>query len=425
MQKDFVQFIEKHNLCAPGQPVFVAVSGGIDSMVLLHLFRSAGYSVTAVHVNFKLRGEESDEDEVFVKNRCGHWGIPFLAKAVETKNYATNNGVSIQMAARDLRYEWFHELLRSRDGSVLATAHHVNDSGETMLLNIVRGTGLDGLTGIPVMNEGIIRPLAFASRDDINKYAADNEITWREDESNLDDHYQRNFVRHRVMSLLKEINPSLDNTLSKNFSRLGAERELMERSVAQLKGDFLLDKEHNIRISKKALQGFIHKSGVLLRMIEQFGFNFSTADSIVAAMDGQPGKMFYSGTHALVVDRDDLIISASQIPEVDFTTYETTDTGYSNDPDVAHLDADKVIHPLEMRRWKEGDSFQPLGMKGTKKVSDFLIDEKISVIDKQNVFVLTSNNQIAWLVGHRIDERFKITSQTKRVIVVKTKRPAK
>jgi len=424
VQKHFVQFIQSHNLCTKDQPVFVAVSGGIDSMVLLHLFKTAGYKITAAHVNFRLRGEESDGDEAFVHGKCQQWGIGFLAKRVSTKDYATGRGISIQMAARDLRYEWFSELVKNTPGSVLATAHHVNDSGETMLMNLVRGTGIDGLTGIPVKNNNIIRPLAFANRDEIGRYAAEHGITWREDESNLDDHYQRNFVRHRVMTLLKEINPSLDDTLSKNFSRLGAERELMERSLSQLNENFRLDKDNRIHIPKKALEGFIHKSGVLLRMIEQFGFNFSDAESIVAAMGGQPGKMFFSHTHALNVDREELIITSLQIPEIDFEMYETNDVSFSNDPDVAYIDADKALHPIEMRRWKEGDSFHPLGMTGTKKVSDYLIDSKVPLVDKQNVMVVTSKGNIVWLVSHRIDERYKITPETKRVLVIrKTKRP--
>ncbi|MEJ0032288.1 MAG: tRNA lysidine(34) synthetase TilS [Bacteroidota bacterium] len=223
VQRQFLHFIAKNNLCTTDQPVFVAVSGGLDSMVLLHLFKSTGYDITAVHVNFGLRGEESDEDERFVGAQCAHWDVAFEIKHVDTKNYATSKGVSIQMAARDLRYEWFHELMNSIPGSLVATAHHVNDSGETMLLNLVRGTGIDGLTGIPLNNNGVIRPLAFATRKEISDYAAEHSIVWREDESNLDDHYQRNFLRHRVMGLLKQLNPSLDDTLSKNFSRLGAE----------------------------------------------------------------------------------------------------------------------------------------------------------------------------------------------------------
>jgi tRNA(Ile)-lysidine synthase len=424
VQKDFIEFIRKHALCSPGQPVFVAVSGGIDSMVLLHLFKNSGFNIIAVHVNFGLRGEESDEDQKFVELHSRRHGISCRVRSVETKNYATSQGISIQMAARDLRYQWFNELIASTPGSVLATAHHVGDSGETMLMNIVRGTGMDGLTGIPVKNGSIIRPLAFASRDDINRYAAAHGITWREDESNLDDHYQRNFVRHRVMSLLKEINPSLDETLSKNFSRLGAEKELMEKSLAVLRENYVLDKNNNIRIPKRSLEGFIHKSGVLLRMIEPFGFNFSQAESIVAAMNGQAGKMFFSEMYILNVDRDDLIVTSSQANEVDVTFRETTDTTFSNDRDVAHVDADKIGSTLTMRKWEEGDSFHPLGMKGTKKVSDFLIDEKVSLIEKQAINVLLSGDQIVWVVGMRIDDRFKITSGTERVLVItKTKRP--
>ena len=425
VQNQFVRFIQKNNLCTTDQSIFVAVSGGIDSMVLLHLFKGAGYNITAIHVNFGLRGNESDKDETFVKTHCKRLGISCLTKAVQTKNYATSRSVSVQMAARDLRYEWFHELMSATPGSVVATAHHMNDSGETMLLNLVRGTGIVGLTGIPLNNNGIIRPLAFATRKDINDYAAEHSITWREDESNLDDHYQRNFLRHHVMSLLKQLNPSLDETLSKNSSRLGAERELMERSLADLKENFLLDKENNIRIPKKALDGFIHKSGVLLRMIEGFGFNFSAAESIIKAMDGQAGKLFFSHTHQLAVDRDELIIcSLFNEEEGEISIVETSDTSFVNDPGVAYVDADKITSPLTLRKWREGDFFYPLGMKGKKKVSDFFIDEKISVIEKEQAMILAMNNDIVWIVGRRIDDRFKITSSTKRVFVItKTKRP--
>ena len=420
MLKEFNHFIERNNLCKKGQPIFVAVSGGIDSMVMLHLFKSSGHNITAVHVNFGLRGEESDEDERFVKDRCNRLGISVLTKAVETKNYATSNGLSIQMAARDLRYEWFRELMRSVAGSVVATAHHVNDSGETMLLNLVRGTGIDGLTGIPLNNNGIVRPLAFATRKEIDDYAAEHSITWREDESNLDDHYQRNFVRHRVMGLLKQLNPSLDNTLSKNFSRLGAERELMERSLANLKENFLLDGDNNIHIPKRAYEGFIHKAGVLLRMIEPFGFNFSTAESIIDVT--QAGKIFFSDTHQLVVDREELIVSSSNIRNTEIEIEETTDVIFTSDPNKAYVDAEK-IGTLVLRNWQDGDFFYPLGMKGKKKVSDFLIDEKISVIEKQGVKVLLSNGDVVWIVGKRIDDRFKITASTRRVLVIKKTTP--
>jgi tRNA(Ile)-lysidine synthase len=437
VQTQFLSFIRKNDLCSEGLPVFVAVSGGIDSMVLLHLFVKTGFNVTAVHVNFGLRGEESDEDERFVKATCEHLGVRFLSKAVPTKNYATGNGISIQMAARELRYQWFAELIRETEGSVVATAHHINDSGETMLLNLIRGTGIDGLTGIPVKNEGIIRPLAFATRSDIDQYAAQHGITWREDESNLDDHYQRNFIRHRVMGLLKQINPSIEETLSRNSSRLGGERELMERSLSGLKDDFIVDDNGTVRINKRGLHGFIHKSGVLLRMIEPFGFNFAAAESVVAALDGQPGKKFLSSTHQLVVDRDQLIISTfSDIKEIDInsdeqnatlgnsilTIHETTDKTISADISIACVDRSKINFPLQWRRWKEGDSFQPLGMKGKKKLSDFLIDEKISVTDKQSVTVITTGGEIVWVVGKRIDDRFKITTGTENILVFEIKK---
>ncbi|HZY80038.1 MAG TPA: tRNA lysidine(34) synthetase TilS [Cyclobacteriaceae bacterium] len=433
MRERFQKFIGKHDLCSRTQRVFVAVSGGIDSMVLLDLFVQSGYNITCAHVNFGLRGEESDEDERFVRDRCNHLGIPFLSKPVATKNYATGKGISIQMAARELRYQWFSELLNDSEGSVLATAHHINDSGETMLLNLIRGTGIDGLTGIPIKKDGIIRPLAFATRSEIDQYAAAHLITWREDESNLDDHYQRNFLRHRVMGLLKQLNPSLDDTLSRNSTRMGGERELIERSLAELKEDFVVDGDGTIRIDKSIFDGFIHKSGVLLRMIEPFGFNFATAESIVAAMNGQPGKSFFSTTHQLVVDRKYLIISAlNELGETEISQgskqvslgnqtlqiNESTNVEIPKDHSIASLDLKKITFPLTWRKWKEGDSFQPLGMKGRKKVSDFLIDEKISLTGKQTTTVLISGGEIIWVVGMRIDDRYKITPATNNVLVI-------
>jgi tRNA(Ile)-lysidine synthase len=438
VQSSFIQFIQKNQLCSGHHPVFVAASGGIDSMVLLQLFVNSGFNVTAVHVNFGLRGAESDEDESFVKTRCGHLGVPVLSKAVATKNYATAKGISIQMAARDLRYLWFSELIQGTPGSVVATAHHINDSGETMLLNLIRGTGIDGLTGIPLKKDGVIRPLAFATRADIDQYAADHGITWREDESNLDDHYKRNFIRHRVMGLLRQINPSIEDTLSRNSTRLGGERELMERSLAGLKEDFVIEDNGTVRINKSGLNGFIHKSGVLLRMIEPFGFNFSTAESVVAALDGQPGKKFFSPTHQLVIDREQLIISflndeegEVSIGEDDretimgsaiITIFKTADKTIDTDPRFAKLDFSKIRFPLQWRNWKEGDLFQPLGMKGKKKVSDFLVDEKVPVTDKQSVTVLTSSGEIVWVVGRRIDERFKIAGDTNEVLALEIKK---
>jgi tRNA(Ile)-lysidine synthase len=437
VQKQFLQFIDRHGLASKGQLVFVAVSGGIDSMVLLHVFANAGFRIKAVHVNFGLRGEESDADEAFVREKCHQWEVPFVCKNVPTKNYATERGISIQMAARDLRYQWFSELLKSEPGSVLATAHHVNDSGETMLLNLIRGTGIDGLTGIPLQNHGVIRPLAFATRADIHNYAAANTIVWREDESNADDHYQRNFLRHRVMGLLKQINPSIDDTLARNSNRMSGERELVERSVADWKESFITQEGEMIRVKKDGLKGFIHKSGVLLRMIEPFGFNFSAAESIVAAMDGQPGKKFLTNTHQLIVDRSELVISSlksdtnecvinasDEVVECgseEITIERSANTAISKDLSIASLDADKLAFPLVWRRWKDGDKFQPLGMSGQKKLSDFFVDEKISVADKELVTVIISNNEIVWVVGMRINDKFKIGVNTANVVTLRVK----
>lgn len=431
MLNQFTRFIEQHRLCRPDQRVFVAVSGGIDSMVLLHLLVEAGYSVEVVHVNFGLRGDESNGDQAFVQQQAARLQVPFQTRAVSTNNYATTHKVSIQMAARDLRRQWFSELLASNPGSVLATAHHANDSGETMVMNLIRGTGIDGLTGIPTENNGIIRPLSFATRHDIEAYAAEKGIVWREDASNAEDHYRRNFVRHRVMDVMRELNPSLEETLQRNTERLGGERELIQRSTDDWKKSFLITHQHHVTILKKGLEGFIHQSGVLLRMIEDFGFNFSQAEAIVAAMKGQPGKIFFSSTHRLTVDREELVIEvkAENLPHILIPGYgtpvfrgddrleveELALGEISRDPLRPTVDADKLAFPLLWRVWQEGDWFHPLGMTGRKKLSDFLTDEKVSAAGKPHATVLESGGQIVWVCGLRLDDRFRITSSTTRV----------
>lgn len=439
MLLQFTRFIEQHNLCARDQHVFVAVSGGIDSMVLLHLFVEAGFKVEAVHVNFKLRGDESDRDEEFVRQHAARLGVPFQTRAVSTNNYATGEKVSIQMAARDLRRQWFFELLASKPGSVLATAHHANDLGETMVMNLIRGTGIDGLTGIPTENDGIIRPLSFATRADIEAYATEKAIVWREDASNAEDHYRRNFIRHRVLRVMKELNPSLDDTLQRNTARLGGERELLQRSTDDWKKTFVVEKGNQVMIQKAGLDGFIHQAGVLLRMIEDFGFNFAQAEGIVAAMKGQVGKIFLSPTHRLTVDREALVIERSEISdtsvlvpgfksiaklnEQELELHELTDVFISKDQLRPTVDADLLQFPLEWRVWRDGDWFQPLGMLGRKKISDFLTDEKVSAAAKPLATVLVSGGDVVWVCGLRLDDRFKIGPSTRRAaqLILKTK----
>ncbi len=420
--------------CKTTDKILLGVSGGIDSMVMLHLFRQSGYQVGVAHCNFQLRGVESDEDENFVRRNCRQWDIAFYSHRFDTKNYATEKGLSTQMAARELRYTWFNELLQKEGFDYLATAHHSNDSIETILLNLTKGAGLDGLTGIPAQNKKIIRPLLFITQEEIEKYAAEEEVLWREDQSNQSDDYQRNFIRHQIVPKLKELNPSLEKTWQETIYKLQGASEIISTSVEEWKSKNQKIEGDKIVLEKK---GFDNSKRVMLwEIVKPYGFNFDQCENIINALGGQSGKRFLSNTHELIVDRESLILtehqenweqvsieSSQQEVSLGAKTlkFETADcTGLPiSDKNQAIVDEGLVRFPIIWRKWKPGDFFFPLGMKNRKKISDFLIDEKVSLADKDSLTLLESNGEIVWVVGHRIDDRFKVTDQTRRVIRIR------
>ena len=432
MLKLFNDHIARHQLCKATDKILLAVSGGLDSMVMLRLFHQAGYAVAVAHCNFQLRGAESNGDEEFVEERCHHLKIPVYSKRFDTNNYAWENSLSIQLAARELRYTWFEEVLAREKFDKVATAHHLNDSLETVLLNLCRGTGIDGLAGIPLANRFIIRPMLFASREEIESYAVGEKITWREDSSNFTDDYQRNFLRHQIIPKLKEINPSLEHTFFSTLEKVRGGVELMNEARKQLENVFIYKDEGKTVIKKEAFKSFQYPAPVLWEMVKHFGFNIEQCEEIIQSLHGQPGKKFLTSAYQLVIDRESLIISARQ------NSWEKTEIQSGqiqaslgpwnlnievSEPDVkfnpleAVIDLEKLDFPLRWRKWKAGDSFCPLGMDHHKKISDFLIDQKISVADKDTVTVLESSGEICWVAGHRVDNRFKITSQTKRAVI--------
>lgn len=428
MLKQFLNHIEQNDLCTSDQKILVAVSGGLDSMVMLNLFKEAGYSVAVAHCNFQLRGSESDGDEAFIRQTCERLLVPIYTRRFETEKYATENGVSIQMAARELRYAWFDELLEHHAYDRLATAHHGNDAIETVLLNWVHGASLEGLSGIPVRNGQTIRPMLFSTRAVIEKYALDNQLTWREDRSNQTDDYQRNYLRHQVIPKLMELNPSLESTVQRGLRKIKDEQFFFYQQLTQWKSDHLKKEGTLIRIAKESFVNATH----LWWVIKEYGFNFDQCEEVAKVLHGQSGKRFLSPSHQLTIDRDHLILS----PHEDFWVDVTIAQGQSsaclgswdmdiekpvsmepvNDPNLALLDANKLTFPLCWRRWKPGDFFYPLGMEHKRKLSDFLIDKKVSVAEKNVVTVLESGGQVAWVVGYRIDNRFKITPQTRSAL---------
>ena len=435
MLEQFLNHIERHNLCTLSDSILLAVSGGIDSMAMLHLFKEAGFRIAVAHCNFQLRGEASDADEFLVQEECKRLALPFFTKKFDTETYAWEQGVSIQMAARELRYAWFEDLVKTNSFNFLATGHHFDDSMETILLNLTKGTSTEGLAGIPVKNKNIIRPLLFATRAYVAKYASEKVFPWREDESNLTDDYQRNFVRHHIIPKLKELNPSLETTWQHGLEKIEGDIELLQLGFDSWKAKFIVESADRIEINKKAFWNFYGGASALWRYIKALAFNFEQAREIVQAINGQSGKRFLSPTHFLIVDRDHLIITPHpeewsavriengerEIPlgpwRMFFSTGVTTTTGA--DKMEAALDADALKFPLTWRKWKKGDAFQPLGMQHRKKLSDFLVDNKISVADKNITTVLESDGEIVYVVGWRIDDRFKIRESTKRVLNIR------
>ena len=414
----------------------MAVSGGLDSMVMLDLFRHSSYAFAVAHVNFQLRGLESDADETFVKAKCLQWKIPFYSTRYDTNNYATQHGVSIQLAARELRYTWFRQLKQEHGFDWIATGHHQNDSIETVLLNLTKGTGLDGILGIPEKINDIIRPILFAGQEEIRKYAADAGITWREDESNQTDNYQRNFIRHQVVPRLKEINPSLETTFARTLEKLQGSSSLISVALDSWKEKFLSEKTGQVLFNKSgfsAVYSTAHNTLLLWELVKEFGFNYDQCQEIIRALHHQPGKRFLSTTHTLVIDRENLILtkhsielaetqikSNQQIASLGSRTLQleliACPIQISASKTLAVVDANRTSYPLVWRKWKPGDYFFPLGMKQRKKISDFLIDEKVPLPDKESVTVLTSSGEIVWVVGYRLDDRFKLTEKTAQAI---------
>ena len=427
------EFIDNENLLQPKDRVLVAVSGGVDSVVLTYLLNELGYQIGIAHANFQLRASESEADEKFTTDMAQNLNVPVYTKKFDTAEYARNAGVSTQMAARELRYEWFEVLRRQFGFQVIATAHHADDVVETVLLNFTRGTGISGFHGILPKRDHIVRPMLTVNKQSILEFAQGHSIEWREDHSNQSDYYQRNLIRHRVIPLLKKINPRLEATTSNTVEMLRSVEQHYHHSLDQLRQQMMISDQQHIKISKSGVQQL--SAVILADLLVDFGFNLEQCKSILKAL-GQSGKMFYSGSHKLNVDRGEVVISPIS-HESSLTTIDGIDNlvhvggqkwnltvhsanQYNIKPDrwTGAFDLDRVTFPLKLRKWSAGDRFCPLGMRHHKKLSDFLIDNKVPVNYKNEVQVLLSKGRIIWVVGHRIDDRFKITEDTTKVMEI-------
>lgn len=432
MLEQFLNHIDRQRLCQRTDSILLAVSGGVDSMAMLYLFLEADFRVGVAHCNFQLRGKDSDGDEEFVQQVCKELKVPFFSKRFETEAYAWENTLSIQMAARELRYTWFDEVLNGHSYQRLATGHHLDDTMETILLNIIRGSSTEGLAGIPAKNGNIIRPLLFATRKEIEKYAIRRGMVWREDLSNLTDDYQRNFIRHQVVPKLKELNPSLETTWQTGIEKIQGDLALLHIAMEDWKTKFVVEAPHKISINKNAFNSFPQGATLLWRYARTFGFNFEQAKEVLHSLKGQPGKRFLSSSHLLVIDRDFLLITplqhgwtetliekgqlASHLGPWTVQTDRLKEMLPVSNEMEAILDEDLLSYPLVWRKWKPGDSFHPLGMEHKKKLSDFFIDKKLSLADKEIITVLESGGRIVWVAGYRIDDRFKLTTKTTSIV---------
>lgn len=438
LEQQTLDYLNREGLPTPddGYYLLLAVSGGVDSVVMTSVLWQLGFHIALAHGNFQLRGSSADADQQLVEGLADALNLTCYTKVFETREYAQHYKISLEMAARELRYDWFRKLLSKQGYHYLATAHHLNDQAETLLLNLTRGTGIRGLKAIRPLNGSTIRPLLFADKDQLIRYAKDHNLNWREDESNQHGTHERNYIRHQVIPALKTLNPSLEQTIGENIQHFREIDQVWERiyrqawhHLSQVKGECWF-------ISRAGLAELTPLSPYLFAFLSPFGFNKAQIGQIQEALNHQPGALFYAEQYQVEVARDSLIIgplplrpqtltlntpqSAGNIGGFQFSLYLTEPHAVDLEaPHYACLDADKVSFPLSLRPWQTGDRFYPLGMQEEKKLSDFFIDEHYPrLVKAQTLIMETGTAHIAWIVDSRLDERFKITSKTEKVLVV-------
>lgn len=424
----------------PQDPMLIAVSGGVDSMVMAELFHRAGYNFAIAHCNFALRGAESNQDEKFVAAMAEVYGVKLFVKHFKTREYAGFNKISVQMAARTLRYEWFDELIETEGYKAIATAHHLDDQIETFFINMLRGTGISGLHGILPYRDNIVHPMMFVYRRNIEEYAGDEAIGFREDSSNRSTKYVRNKLRHDLMPILAEINPDFRKTINFTIERIRESEMLLNHYFDNVRKRVLKHEEGVITISISELMNYSPCASYLYELLQPFGFNRNVAEEVAAGLNEISGKQYYSPSHRLIKDREFLLIvpiGGAGAQPADEILIEEGATGLrrplqlsftiiDNYPglkinksgSIAMLDAGKITWPLRLRKWKEGDSFIPYGMNNHKKLSDFFIDNKFSIVEKENVWLLISGDEIVWLIGHRIGNAYRITDSTESILQI-------
>lgn len=431
MQEKFQNHIASNFHFLKEKKLFLAVSGGLDSMVMLHLFQQLNFKIQVAHCNFCLRDSESDSDEIFVKKYCESNKIPSFIQKFDTKKFAKDQKLSIQEAARKLRYTWFEELLIQKNLDFVLTAHHLDDTVETFLIHLSRGTGLDGLTGIPERNNNIVRPLLPFSRLEIENYAKENKINWREDSSNSSDKYVRNKLRHDLIPILKSLNPSFLESFYNTIENLKQSQSLVDDASRIVYRKVVEDAENQKKINLNELLQLENHKAYLYQWLQPFGF--SAWNDIYDLVQAQSGKQILSTYYRLIKDRNELLLEpiseknksiyyiennqkSIEIPIK--LTFSKVNSISETDSKIIFVDKDSLKFPLLLRKWQEGDYFYPFGMNGSKKVSKFFKDDKMSLIEKEASWLLCSEDKIVWIVGKRQDNRFKINENTTELLKI-------
>ncbi len=437
IQERFLEFISKNSLFEKTDKILLAISGGMDSIVMAHLFHESKLNFGIAHVNFGLRGEESKADEEFVRTLAKKYKVEFHLTQFQTEEFAQKEGISIQMAARALRYQWFEEIRKQFDYRYIALAHHQADSAETVILNLVRGTMVSGLKGILPKNQNLIRPILFLQKEEIMDILAENRLGWREDSSNSSTKYKRNFVRHEVLPLLKELNPNIEETIQKNAEKITLIESWLKDELENWKKEFIQEKTDGIYI--KFSSDLSSKNKVLFsEYLNDLGFHSDQIEKLIQGEISGTGKVIESPLYLLNIDRENYLIVQKSLEEFRPTSLEEgtkeitlkdfklsvelkdfdSKLKLNQGDNVAILDAELVQWPLEIRTAAEGDWFCPLGMNSKKLISDFLTDKKVPLLIKKKTKILLSGHSICWVVGHRIDNRFKVGENTKKVLIL-------